>query len=283
MNFTFGADELILNFRKKLEKKNRIVRKKQKLYQFNHESLNFINPKPSQILSIGTGLVPFIEHNDANRGLMGSNMQRQALPLLYKETPIVGTEIGKLVGKNSSFTMSAKKSGLVKYVSSRKIIIKESKEKKLNFLVSKYKSLEEKTERRMASNQTDFILTNYKKRSYYLKEEKKSNQNTSIKQNPIVKKNEWVIKGQTIVDNNSTKNSEIAIGKNILIGYLCWEGYNFEDAIVISEKIVENDIFTSTHIKRYKTFIIKDETREVRTKINIENLNYVYYKYLYGY
>ena len=123
MNFTFGADELILNFRKKLEKKNRIVRKKQKLYQFNHESLNFINPKPSQILSIGTGLVPFIEHNDANRGLMGSNMQRQAVPLIRPERPIVGTGLEARAVSDSGHVLQAKYSGVVTYVSSTKIYV----------------------------------------------------------------------------------------------------------------------------------------------------------------
>lgn len=263
LNYTFGADEIILNPKQKLQKKTRVTRINKRLVQPSLKSIDFINIRPSQIISIGTGLIPFIEHNDANRGLMGSNMQRQALPLVYKETAIVSTGLGNLVGKNSSFTISAKKSGLVEYVSSKKIVIKETITKKRNIILTKYRSLQKKVLKKVKYSEKKFIPGKYKKRNYYLQKEKRSNQNTSIKQTPIVNKNEWVLKGQTLVDNNSTKNGELAIGRNILIGYLCWEGYNFEDAIVISEKIVQNDIFTSIHIKKYKTFVITNKIREV--------------------
>ena len=190
-------------------------------------------------------------------------MQRQALPLLYKETPIVSTKLVSLVGKNSSSTIAAKKSGLIESISFKKIIIKEEIGKKLSVLLTRNGFLRKKLIKKLKNACKKYIQAKYKKRYYYLQDARRSNQNTSIKQSPIVKKNEWVLKGQTIVDNNSTQNGLLAIGKNIFIGYLCWNGYNFEDAIIINEKIVENNFFTSTHIKKYKTFVIDNETEKV--------------------
>lgn len=276
-----GADEIILNPKQKLPTKYSYVRFNNKFELAENASsdiMDFVNLRPGQIISIGTGLIPFIEHNDANRGLMGSNMQRQSLPLVYKENPIVVTGLGNKVAKNSEFTITAKKSGFVIHVSPRKIIVKETIGKKVNPWITKYKTLQKKVIKKTASllQREDAISKpcKYIKRNYFLRKERRSNQNTSISQTPIVKKNEWVTKGQLLVDNNSTHNGELAIGRNILIGYLCWEGYNFEDAIVISEKLVKNDTFTSVHIKKYKTFIINNKTGEVRIKTNIESDNF---------
>ena len=140
--------------------------------------------------------------------------------------------------------------------------------RKQNLLITKYKQFKKKILKKLINvkQPEKERNTKYTNRYYYLKKEKKSNQNTSLKQRPIIKKNEWVKKGQILVDNNSTNNGELAIGKNMLIGYLCWEGYNFEDAIIISEKIVKSDIFTSIHIKKYKTFILNDKSGEVWVK-----------------
>jgi DNA-directed RNA polymerase subunit beta len=263
LSYTFGISEIILNTKKVLSQYNQI-RQKKIFVELSLNEINFINPKVNQIISIGTSLIPFIEHNDANRALMGSNMQRQALPLLYKETPIVGTKLINVVGKNSSFTISAKKSGFVEFTSFKKIIVREEIGKKLNLLLTKNQLLKKKLIKKLKYVCNNYTQSKYKKRYYYLKEPRRSNQNTLIKQMPIVKKNEWVIKGQTIVDTNSTHNGLFSIGKNIFIGYLCWNGYNFEDAIIINEKIVENNTFTSIHIKKYKTFVINNETEKVR-------------------
>ncbi len=274
-----AADEIILNPKQKLAIKYSFVRSNNKfelVENANSNVIDFINLKPDQIISIGTGLIPFLEHNDANRGLMGSNMQRQSLPLIYKENPIVLTGLGNQVAKNSEFTIIAKKSGFIKHVSAKKIVIKETIGEKINIFLTKYKTLKKKIIRKTSFLQREDKISKsfkYIKRNYFLKKERRSNQNTSISQTPIVRKNEWVKKGQLLVDNNSTYKGELAIGKNILIGYLCWEGYNFEDAIVISEKLVKNDTFTSIHIKKYKTFIINNKTGEVRIKINIEYNN----------
>jgi DNA-directed RNA polymerase subunit beta len=264
LGYNFGADEIILNPKQELKPYN-VIRSKQKLIESTStRAIDFINLTPSQILSVGTGLVPFLEHNDANRGLMGSNMQRQSLPLLYKETPLVRTEQSRRVGKNSTFTITAKASGLVEYVSCRKIVIKEMLQTEVINSEKMGKFQQNKLVQKLKSVYKKYKPKNYKRQYYFLKKERRSNQNTLIKQTPIIKKNDWVIKGQVIVDNNSTLNGELAIGRNILIGYLCWDGYNFEDAIIISEKIVKNDVFTSMHIKKYKTYITNDKTGEVR-------------------
>lgn len=226
------------------------------------KNINFISSSTNQFISIGTGLIPFIEHNDANRALMGSNMQRQALPLEKGETSLIETGIEKLIAKESQSTIIAKESGKVKYSNTKKIII----EKK----ILKIKELYNKSALRKIKNsirekyQSKIIRA--KTNTYFLENSRKSNQNSYLTQKPTVNKNEWVRKGQIIADGAGSLNGKLSLGKNILIGYIGWEGYNFEDAIIINERLVNDDIFTSIHIKKYKTFILSDEKGEVRTK-----------------
>jgi DNA-directed RNA polymerase subunit beta len=197
---------------------------------------------------------------------MGSNMQRQALPLERNEISLIETGIEKLIAKESQSTIISKKSGKVKYANTKKIVIEE-KIRKIKYIntkstVEKIKNLANKKYR------NDLLKT--KEISYFLENPRKSNQNSYLYQKPIVKKNEWIKKGQIIADGAGSLNGKLSLGKNILIGYIGWEGYNFEDAIIINERLVNDDIFTSIHIKKYKTFILNNEKGEVRININIK-------------
>lgn len=211
------------------------------------------------MISLGTALIPFLEHNDANRALMGSNMQRQAVPLYKQEKPIVGTGLENITAHISESTLTTKNNGKILYISKKKIIIKESLSKILN---SEKKYFTYKMKKKLKEKYSPKFI-NYRKRKLLIQSRKKSNQNLYMSQNIIVKKNEWVKKGQIIADGLATKDGKLSLGKNILIGYMPWEGYNFEDAIIISENLVKKDIFTSVHIKKYKSYLIKDENGEV--------------------
>ncbi len=254
---------------KKENRKLTIIRKNKELINKKISEINYISIYPNQMISIGTSLIPFLEHNDANRSLMGSNMQRQAVPLINKEVPIVQTGLERRVAKDSELTITAKKSGIISYSSFKKIIIKEKLTNNFNKIMESNKSIYKKIRHKLKTRYK-VNFTNYKKKLYKLEGHQSSNQNTHISQTAIVNKNEWVTKGQLIADSSSTNYGKLAIGKNILIGYIGWEGYNFEDAIVISERLIENNIFKSLHIKKYKTFLFSDETGEVRLKINIK-------------
>lgn len=223
------------------------------------EKINIISISRNQMISLGTGLIPFLEHDDANRALMGSNMQRQALPLEKRETSIIETGTEKKIAKSSQLTKIAKKGGIIKFISSNKII-QEKIWKKWNYK-SNY-SILTKCKKRIKFNKLKKIK--YKIVKYYLTTNRKSNQNNSITQTLTVKNNEWVKKGQTIVDGLGIKNGKLSLGKNIFIGYMSWEGYNFEDAIIINKRLIDEDVFTSVQMKKYKIFIINNEKDEVR-------------------
>ena len=190
--------------------------------------VNMMDVAPNQITSIAASLIPFLEHDDANRALMGSNMMRQAVPLLKTQAPIVGTGIEHQVAKDSRLLIVAEKNGLVEYVDSCKIVIRyelNSNEKFMSF--------------------DDDVKT------YELSKFCKTNQNTCMNMRPIVRKGEHVQKGQILTEGYSTENGELALGKNLKVAFMPWKGYNFEDAIVLSEKVVRDDIFTSLHIDEY--------------------------------
>ncbi len=192
------------------------------------DKINFTDVAPNQIASISASLIPFLEHDDANRALMGSNMMRQAVPLLKPESPIVGTGLEKSVASDSRVLINAERDGVIDYVDSKKIIIK------YNFT----------KEEKLLSFEDD-------KKTYDLVKFQKTNQGTCINLKPIVQNGDQVSKGQVLCEGYATQNGELALGRNLKVAFMPWKGYNFEDAIVISEKVVREDIFTSIHIDEY--------------------------------
>ena len=181
-------------------------------------NVDYMDVSPKQLVSIATSLIPFLETDAANRALMGSNMQRQAVPLIKTDSPIIGTGMEYKVAKDSGVCIIAEESGVIENVSADMISLKGDNGELINYPLLKYK---------------------------------RSNQGTCINQRPITKKGEKVEAGRILADGPSTDKGEIALGKNILIGFMTWEGYNYEDAILISEKLVKEDIFTSIHIEEY--------------------------------
>ena len=192
------------------------------------QDVDFMDVAPNQIASISASLIPFLEHDDANRALMGSNMMRQAVPLLRPESPIVGTGLERRVAKDSRILINAEGAGVVEYVDANKITIK-------------YDRTEEE---RMVSFDTDEV-------TYNLIKFRKTNQGTCINLKPIVKRGDRVTEGQVLCEGYATQSGELALGRNMKVAFMPWKGYNFEDAIVISERVVREDIFTSIHIDEY--------------------------------
>ncbi|SHJ08954.1 DNA-directed RNA polymerase subunit beta [Mesonia phycicola] len=190
--------------------------------------IHFTDVAPNQISSISASLIPFLEHDDANRALMGSNMMRQAVPLLRVDSPIVGTGLERQVASDSRVLINAERAGTVEYVDARMVTIK-------------YDRTEEE---RMVSFESD-------SKSYNLIKFRKTNQGTSVNLKPIVKVGDRVEKGQVLCQGYATEEGELALGRNMKVAFMPWKGYNFEDAIVISEKVVREDIFTSIHIDEY--------------------------------
>ncbi len=192
------------------------------------EKVHYTDVAPNQIASISASLIPFLEHDDANRALMGSNMMRQAVPLLLPESPIVGTGLERQVASDSRILINAEDEGVVDYVDADKIVItyKRSKEQ---------------------------LLTNFESGTitYNLTKFKKTNQGTCVNLKPIVSKGDKVKKAQVLCEGYATNAGELALGRNIKVAFMPWKGYNFEDAIVISEKVVSDDVFTSIHIDEY--------------------------------
>jgi DNA-directed RNA polymerase subunit beta len=195
------------------------VRYRQEFIITKPEYIDYIQVSPIQVISIATSLIPFLEHDDANRALMGSNMQRQAVPLLYPESPLIGTGIEAQAARDSGMVVVSYQDGKVTYVSANKICITDLEGKEV---------------------------------VYYLQKYQRSNQDTCINQRPSVWLGEKVIAGQVIADGAATEGGELALGQNILIAYLPWEGYNYEDAFLISERLVYNDVYTSVHIEKYE-------------------------------
>jgi len=192
------------------------------------ENVHMMDVAPNQIASIAASLIPFLEHNDANRALMGSNMMRQAVPLLWPEAPIVGTGLEKDVARFSRVLINAEGNGVVEYVDAFEIIIR-------------YNRTEDE---RLVSFDDDVV-------KYNLTKFTKTNQNTTINLKPIVKKGEKITRGQVLCEGYATRDGELALGRNLKVAFMPWKGYNFEDAIVISEKVVRDDYFTSLHIDEY--------------------------------
>ena len=194
------------------------------------QQVDYMDVSPKQLVSVAAALVPFLEHDDANRALMGSNMQRQAVPLLKNEAPLVGTGLEAVTAQNAGTVVKAERSGVVEEADSQIIRVRY-------------------TAKGREKNENPFRA---EEDVYHLKKFVRSNQNTCINQKPIVKKGDAVEAGQIIADGPATDGGELALGRNILIAFLPWEGYNFEDAILISEELVKEDTFTSIHVQVFE-------------------------------
>jgi DNA-directed RNA polymerase subunit beta len=191
--------------------------------------VDLMDVAPNQIASIAASLIPFLEHDDANRALMGSNMMRQAVPLINPEAPIVGTGLEAQVIRDSRILYMAEGDGIVEFVDSNEIVIRYTR-----------------------TDEEKFVSFDDDIRRYTLPKYRKTNQNTCINLLPVVRKGEKVIKGQVLTEGYGTKHGELALGRNLKVAFMPWKGYNFEDAIVISEKVVQEDYFTSVHIDEYQ-------------------------------
>ncbi len=208
-------------------------RRREEITELPRDQIDYMDVSPKQLVSVATALIPFLENDDTNRALMGSNMQRQAVPLLKPEAPIVGTGIEATIAYDSGVMVIAQNSGVVERINGDSIIIKED----------------------------DGTIREYK-----LKKFERSNQCTCLNQHPIVSLGDYVKAGEVIADGPATSQGELALGRNVLIGFMTWEGYNYEDAILLSEKLVMNDVFTSIHIEEYET-----EAREI-AKLGVEEI-----------
>ncbi len=212
--------------------------------------LAFMDIAPNQIVSVAASLIPFLEHDDANRALMGSNMQRQAVPLLRPEAPIVGTGLEARVASDSRTLITSEGEGVVDYVDSKKIVIK-------------YDLTDSD---RLVSFNTEYKI-------YDLIKFRRTNQDTCINLKPIVRKGERVNKGQVLCEGYATQGGELALGRNLLVAFMPWQGYNFEDAIVINEKVVREDIFTSIHIEEFELEVRDTRRGEEELTSEIPNVS----------
>ena len=210
------------------------------------ENIDYIDVSPKQLVSVAASLIPFLENDDANRALMGSNMMRQAVPLLKPESPLVGTGIESDVALDSGVTIVAKRDGIVDKIDGKRIVIK-------------------------ATSESDFTKSGVD--IYNLQKFKRSNQNTCINQKPLVRVGDKVKSGDIIADGPSTKLGELALGKNVTVAFMPWQGYNFEDSILISERCVTDDVFTSVHIEEYEIMARDTKLGEEDITRDIPNVN----------
>ncbi len=214
------------------------------------EKLDYMDVAPNQITSIAASLIPFLEHDDANRALMGSNMQRQAVPLLRPQAPVVGTGLEARVASDSRTLINAEGDGTVEYVDAQEIHIRYDRTE----------------DQRLVSFDDDIKV-------YKLTKFKKTNQNTCINLKPIVRKGQKVLKGQVLCEGYATENGELALGRNLKVAFMPWQGYNFEDAIVISERVVSQDLFTSLHIEEFELEVRDTKRGEEELTADIPNVS----------
>ena len=195
----------------------------------HRNEVDYVDVSPKQLVSVAASLIPFLENDDANRALMGSNMQRQAVPLLRTAAPLVGTGMEEITARDSGAVVVCRRSGIVDSIDSERIIV------------------------RVESAEDGHFSREVGADIYQLTKFKRSNQNTCINQKPIVRKGERVVKGQVLADGPCTEKGELALGRNVLVGFMPWRGYNFEDAILVSERLVKDDYYTSIHIEEFET------------------------------
>ncbi len=232
-----GARYVIAQANSKLDGSGRIVtdtviaRYDGEFITVSPDKVDYLDVSPKQVVSVATALIPFLEHDDANRALMGSNMQRQAVPLIQNDAPLVGTGIEAVVARDSGYVEQAKRSGVVESVDARRIVVRTGLPE------------EKEDGKRKGSRVLD---------TYDLVKFQRTNQNTCVTQTPIVRVGQPVRVGQVLADGPAIDRGELALGKNVLVGFMPWGGYNFEDAILISEKLVREDTFTSIHIEEFE-------------------------------
>jgi DNA-directed RNA polymerase subunit beta len=210
----------------------------------------YMDIAPNQIVSIAASLIPFLEHDDANRALMGSNMQRQAVPLLRPQAPIVGTGLEGRVARDSRAVVVAEGNGEIEYVDSEKVVVR-------------YNLTEEE----------ELLNFEGELKTYYLTKFKRTNQNTCVNQRPLVKKGAKIKKGDVIIEGYATEQGELALGRNLKVAFMPWQGYNFEDAIVISERVVQEDVFTSIHVTEYELEVRDTKRGEEELTNDIPNIS----------
>ena len=208
------------------------------------EQIDLIDVAPNQIASIAASLIPFLENDDANRALMGSNMMRQAVPLLAPEAPIVGTGLERQIAIDSRDVLRAEGNGKVTYADAEKITIAYDR-----------------------SEQENLVRFDSNVKTYHLQKFRRTNQNSCINMTPIVHKGQKVVKGDVLTEGYATRDGELALGRNMMVAFMPWKGYNFEDAVVVSERVVKEDIFTSIHIEEY-TLEVRDTKRGVEELTN---------------
>ena len=206
------------------------VRYRQDFTTSTPDQVDFVAISPVQIISVATSLIPFLEHDDANRALMGSNMQRQAVPLLRPERPLVGTGLEAQAARDSGMVIVSRTDGVVTYVDAQRIRVRATSADPLRH------------NGEIPKNELEYVLQKYQR----------SNQDTCLNQRPIVFEGDEVVAGQVLADGSATEGGELALGQNILVAYMPWEGYNYEDAILISERLVYDDVYTSIHIEKYE-------------------------------
>lgn len=239
-------DKIIAPSSTVIDKTGRIIGERVKARQsgdfvvITPEEIEYMDVSTNQIASVAAALIPFLEHDDANRALMGSNMQRQAVPLLRPEAPVVGTGMERRVAEDSRAIIVAEDEGVVEYVCA-------------DYIVIRYDNKLSETEQLVTFDQRTVVV-------YPLTKFFRTNQDTCINQRPIVKAGQRVVKGTALADSSSTERGELALGRNVLVAFMPWSGYNFEDAIVISERLVAEDVFTSIHIEEY-TLQVRDTKR----------------------
>ena len=216
------------------------VRYRQEFSTTKPEQVDYVAVSPLQIVSVATSLIPFLEHDDANRALMGSNMQRQAVPLLRPERPLVGTGLEAQAARDSGMVVVSRTYGIVSHVDAQVVRVRVTDP-----------SLES-SEANGYSQSNLGNDTQYEEIEYQLQKYQRSNQDTCLNQRPLVYEGEEVVPGQVLADGSATEGGEIALGQNILVAYMPWEGYNYEDAILISERLVYDDVYTSIHVEKYE-------------------------------
>ncbi len=217
------------------------------------ENIQYMDVAPAQIVSAAAALIPFLEHDDANRALMGSNMQRQAVPLLRPEAPLVGTGMEKKVATDSKAVIIAEENGTIEYVDATKIIV--------NYDINPH-SIEALT-----------TFIDKKSVTYHLTKFHGTNQETSVNQRPIVMGGQKITKGDVLADGTSTDHGELALGRNVLVAFMPWRGYNFEDAIIISERVVSEDVYTSIHIEEFELQVRETKRGEEELTREIPNVS----------